>query len=199
MSREVCKHNKRVEDECPECEQDIYTTHEEKDKEIKELRTRVAELEAIRDSWKHSNSSFFKKNIALGQEIDELQNRLSTVEKELAIARKTHFQREKSLEKRLQLMGEKLKEWQCPNPNKQSIYHEVIYCDECGKPQETDKTFAVEKLESKLSTLLKASEGLEEALEEMIILATPELSMEHKQVEEAKTMLADFRALKEKT
>jgi len=40
------------------------------------------------------------------------EEEITSLKRELDIARQTHFNREKSLESRLQLMGEKLKEWQ---------------------------------------------------------------------------------------
>jgi len=102
-------------------------------------------------------------------ELNELQNRLSTLEKENKILKKT-----------------------VSTPEQMFMIRQAF--EESWKEN-------YEKLESKLSTLLKASEGMEKALEmlysELVESNSPRCDEWSTPAKIIKQALADFRALKE--
>lgn len=87
-------------------------TPNEMAEEIKSLQDDLKACRLTKDYLGKVADGAFKRYKEDGDKIKSLESRLKEAQHELDIARQTHFQREKSLEKRLQLMGEKLKEWQ---------------------------------------------------------------------------------------
>lgn len=135
---------------------------------LKELRTRVAEL---------SKDAMFRRINMQVEQIEELQNRLSTLEQSIL---------------------------DLSHPNIKNILSELNQYK-----SKTVNVVAFHKLEDRLSTLLKASEGMEKALDLFVKRCNertpngfkyPDLPItyfEDKEHVKAKQALAEFRAVKE--
>lgn len=163
----------------------------DKHKQIKELRTRVAELEKLIGSY--------DKCLRLGEsENSELQNRLSTVEKENSKLRtQNHFK-----------SCDNCKPVFCCGGLECGCYGQPIDYEPSDKCEQDCVLKQIQSLETKLSTLLKASEGLGKALEEILddyiqigcdegTAEEPYINLEIEK--KSQQALADFRAVKEES
>jgi hypothetical protein len=193
---------------CSRCHEPLGERYKPKKKEftvpISEWNKERFALYLLGDKWQNMSA-----------ENAELQNRLSTLEKERNKYQGQYFHAIEELESFYQnQVGE---EYHHP--------HFHIVCHELELTQKENKS-----LESKLSTLLKASEGLEKALEALINSTTTDYETQAKkylkpefvgksrvwseygcwlypddcvieaggeEIKEAKKCLADFRAVKE--
>lgn len=217
--------NRTFDDICNGGTEAIIKIHENK---IKELRTRVAELEVVERKKSDDGQlcmfcsvpEMMSENIQLKKRVAELMaKRCQCGEK----YRCPIHECQDALYRQIHHLEEELKAWrddQASCMNERCV--DEVHCTcvpslrrEVKKLNKKCENFItdgivlknwVEELQTRLSTLLKASEGMEKALEELIdqlegrgtsVSGTPFGGEKELRIKQANNALADFRAVKE--